>query len=64
MVMHIFYAFPSAPVCCNDTKSDTVSNESTPDHNLMIAVTFIVVKEAVLVLEIPDPILLQQARCG
>ena len=33
MVMHIFYVFSPAPVHCNDNKSDTFSNQSTPDHN-------------------------------
>ena len=33
MVMHIFYVFSLAPVHCNDNKSDTFSNQSTPDHN-------------------------------
>ena len=46
-MMHIFYVFPPAPVHCNDNKSDTVSNQNTPDHNDSSKTTFIVVKEAV-----------------
>ena len=48
MVMHVF---SPAPVRCNDNKSDTVLNQSTPDHNdIAVMTTFIVVKEVVLVL--------------
>ena len=43
------YFYP-APVRCNDNKSDTFSNQSTPDHNDSSNDNFIVVKEAVLVL--------------
>ena len=67
--MHIFYFFSQAPVRCNDNKSDTVLNQSTPDHNDSSNDNIQSCDERGCVgskdvEKLPDLILLQQARCG
>ena len=68
MVMRIFYVFSPAPVHCNDNKSDTFSNQSTLDHNDSSNDNIRSSERGCFGSnecgEIPDPILLQQARCG